>query len=407
MIRRIRWTGARPVVLANDACLHGARTGIGHYLSAVARHWPRDARVELAGFYCRDLVGHERMSQSRLPDLNDVPSIRLSPLASVAPATRWRDRSRVVRAVKPLWQAVKASRLERKFRRDGYCGLFEPNCLTTCQAQPSITTMQDLSVLLMPDTHPADRVDLWQRQFHQAVRRTRQWITLSQATADSLIDFAGVPADSIHVIPAASRWPPLPDSWSAEEIRRRLALPKRYLLYLGTIEPRKNLVRLLDAYARQPSSWRRATPLIFAGLPGWGSSDFWDALKSHDMSAEVQTTGYVTDAQAAAILAGATALAYPSLFEGFGLPVVEAMAFGVPVVASCIPSIVEVAGRAGLLVDPRDTERWRAALEEICEPGHPRRTRIAEGRRQASRFSWDAAARRHHDLFCQVALTGT
>lgn len=405
MIRKIQWAATRPIVLANDACLNGARTGIGHYLSAVARHWPRDARLDLAGFHCRDLIAQERALQNGWPDLDRIPTICFAPLARIEPATRLRDRSRVLSAIKPLWQSFKAWRLERAFRRERCRGLFEPNCLTTCDAEPSITTMQDLSVLLMPETHPADRVDLWRRQFQTAVRRTRHWVTLSQATANNLIDYARVPADSITVIPAASRWPQLPESWSLDAVRHRLSLPQRYLLYLGTIEPRKNLSRVLDAYSELPTSWRRATPLILAGLPGWGSAEFWNSLRSHRVADEVQTTGYLTDSQAAALLAGATALAYPSLFEGFGLPVVEAMTFGVPVVASRIPSIVEVAGKAGLLVDPMDTDGWQAALQEICEPGPQRRTRVADGLRQSSRFSWSTAARQHHDLFCRLTLS--
>lgn len=401
MIQKIaRTPSLQTAVLANDECLLRQRTGIGHYLASLARHWPSDADVRILGLYSPSIVDRERANANHLlPPPGDLPAIRLGRLASVKPTRRWLDRVPFLDLAKTVLRSSQSRRAATLFDR-GQCSVyFEPSCLALRFGGPVIATMQDLSVIKMPSTHPRDRVRFWQKEIDAAIQRTTHWITLSQATADDLVAFASIRRSDVSVIPAASRWHCIPNSWDPGVLRATLGLPDRYLLYLGTIEPRKNLLRLLDAYGTKPHSWRRATPLIFAGLPGWGDAAFWHQLQNHPMASEVQTTGYITDAQAAGVMRAASAVVYPSLYEGFGLPVVEAMGLGVPVVASNIPSVIEVANDAAILVDPMDVQGWSEAIERIVEPGRDRTGLVNRGLGRAKCFSWTRAAQIHHDLF--------
>lgn len=406
MIRRVGTRcGVRAAALANDDCLRKRRTGIAHYLAAIARHWPQDAEVELVGLRSPALVAEERArAHDVYPPPESLPPVPMRPLSHIEPARRWVERAPFLDQAKAAWRGWQGARAAAALRK-GRCRLvFEPNCLALDCGGPVLAAMQDLSVVELPHTHPADRVRLWNRELRRAVQRTTHWISLSQATADCLIGYAGLRRSDVTVIPAASRWTQPPSSWAPATLRRRLGVPDRYLLYLGTIEPRKNLVTLLDAYAQKPAAWRARTPLILAGSPGWGSLAFWEQLRSHPVSPEVLATGYLSDVQAAALLAGARALVYPSLYEGFGLPLVEAMTFGSPIVASAIPSLTEVAGDAAILLDPADAGAWSEAIERIAEPGSDREEWVDRGRRRGANYSWPVAAERHHDLFLRYAI---
>jgi alpha-1,3-rhamnosyl/mannosyltransferase len=168
---------------------------------------------------------------------------------------------------------------------------------------------------------------------------------------------------------------------------------------VGTIEPRKNLLNLLDAYARRPKAWRAQVPLILVGMPGWGNEAFWRALREHRVAGEVWMTGYLPDAYAAAVVAGAQGLFYPSFYEGFGLPVLEAMSLGVPVAASTADSVREVCGDAALLVHPDNTHGWSDALARLSETGEERDRLTDAGRGRSAHFRWETVADMYQQLF--------
>jgi alpha-1,3-rhamnosyl/mannosyltransferase len=259
-----------------------------------------------------------------------------------------------------------------------------------------IATLHDLSVIEHPQWHTPGRVERWRRYLPEAVKRTRQWITVSAFTRDRMIELLGIAQARIAVIPEAAR--PLP-----HPRERAAGFPENYLLFVGTLEPRKNLALLLDAYARLPVASRSACPLVLLGPPGWGPEKFWHSLIDHPMAREVLVSGYLPDDQLAAALAGARALLLPSFYEGFGLPLLEAMAAGCPVACSHIPAFAEVAGDAAALLPPADVDAWTAIMARAIEDAPWRRRLAAAGQAHAAGYSWDHAARRHAALFAQVA----
>jgi glycosyltransferase involved in cell wall biosynthesis len=258
----------------------------------------------------------------------------------------------------------------------------------------AVVTVHDLGYRLFPQAHPpfARRYLDWTTRYSAA--RAAVVLADSQATADDLTRFYGTPPDKIRVVyPGVEAAPPAPLSLYREGERTLPRLPNgewgRYFLFIGTLQPRKNIARLVAAYAR----WRATHPgddtrLVLAGGKGWLYDPAWTAGVDG-----VVMPGYIDDADKPALIAGALALVFPSLYEGFGFPVLEAMHLGVPVICSGTSSLPELAGDAALLVDPLDVESIAAAMSHVSEDAALRETLRTRGYTQAGRFTWDAAGR--------------
>jgi len=228
------------------------------------------------------------------------------------------------------------------------------------------------------------------------VARAARVIAVSRQTAADLETFWGVPAARISVVHngVASRFAPQPPAVVAA-LRERNNLPARYVLYLGTLEPRKNLERLLRGYARwveEGSDDAADVALVLAGAKGWYYDEIFRTVMALGLAERVIFPGFVAAAELPAWYAGATAFVYPSLFEGFGLPVLEAMACGVPVICSRVPSLLEVAGDAAIAVAADDETGFAAALRLVVAQPRLRAELRARGLAQAARFSWRRCA---------------
>jgi glycosyltransferase involved in cell wall biosynthesis len=186
---------------------------------------------------------------------------------------------------------------------------------------------------------------------------------------------------------------PIADATELARIRARYALPDRFILYLGTIEPRKNLVMLLDAYEMLRTRDEAAPPLVLAGRPGWRCEPVLRRGRERGLEGQVRFTDWVADDDLPAIVNAAAAFVYPSLYEGFGLPPLEAMACGTPVLCSNTSSLPEVVGDGGLLLDPHDARAWAAALARVLSDECLRADLRARGLAQARQFSWERTAR--------------
>ena len=247
-------------------------------------------------------------------------------------------------------------------------------------------TVHDLGFRYFPAAHP--RRQRWYLDFttRQSSRRAAVIFADSQATADDLTRLYGTSPDKIRVVyPGVAA----PVAGDVEANRRKYQLPERYFLFVGTLQPRKNITGLVQGYRLWRAFHREDdTGLVLAGGKGWLYDPAWTAGVDG-----VMTTGYVDEADKGALYAGARALVFPSLYEGFGFPVIEAMLCGTPVVASNTSSLPELAGDAALLVDPIDTSAIAEAMGRLTDDEALRRTLIGRGRAQAQRFTWEAAAR--------------
>jgi len=258
---------------------------------------------------------------------------------------------------------------------------------------PLVVTVFDLSFLRYPQMfRPENR--LYLRLFTQlSARRARRIIAISEHTKADLIRWLRIPSERIEVVYCGveESFHPLPE----EEIlafRREKGLPEQYLLYVGTLEPRKNLTLVLRTYARLRTAGTHPPLLVLVGARGWMYGHIFSEIGRLGLESSIRLAGFVPYQELPLWYNGATCFLYPSLYEGFGLPPLEAMACGTPVLSSNAASLPEVVGDAGVLLDPRDEEAWASELARILEKPAWRGELAARGRERARRFRWRRAA---------------
>jgi glycosyltransferase involved in cell wall biosynthesis len=258
-----------------------------------------------------------------------------------------------------------------------------------------VVTIHDLSFVTHPEFHLPANVEHCLRGTRQAIERADALIAVSQSTRRDLIELMHAPAERIVVTPEAAgpELAPVDDPAHLERVRRRYRLPDRFVLFVGAMEPRKNLVRLIEAFAMLKPAIRRETWLVVAGAKGWLDESMHARVESLGLGDRVHLAGYIEGGDLAAVYSLATVFAYPSLWEGFGLPVLEAMACGTPVLTSNVSSLPEVAGTAAVLVSPTDVEAIADGLLRLLEDAALRADLAERGRRQAASFSWERCAR--------------
>lgn len=255
-----------------------------------------------------------------------------------------------------------------------------------------VVTVYDLSFIHYPQRLPAARRAYLRTFTAHSCRRARRVIAISHSTAHDLTATLDIPADKIDIAPPgydAAVFRPLPAD-AVAAFKRVHDLPDRYWLFIGTLEPRKNLPALLEAYARLPRTER--LPLVLGGGKGWDYAPIFETVERLHLADDVRFPGFIADADLPFWYNGAQAFLYPSIFEGFGLPVLEAMACGTPVLVADAGSLPEVAGSAGRCIDPADTDGWTAALRDTHDPAWGAAART-QGFIEAGRYSWAHTAR--------------
>jgi alpha-1,3-rhamnosyl/mannosyltransferase len=258
------------------------------------------------------------------------------------------------------------------------------------------TTIHDMTAWSHPEMHTAGTILADQRFAANIVARARGIITPSESSRKDAIERLGLQPDHVRAIHhgISESYFGSPDPGPARE---RFGLAKPYILFVSTIEPRKNLSRLLDAYEALPQSIRDEFDLVVAGPKGWSSEATMLRLELSGPS--VRYLGYVPEELLPGLTAGATVFAYPSLYEGFGFPIAQAMAAGVPVITSNVSSLPEVAGGAALLVDPLSTAELTSALSKILTSPSLSAELTAKGRERAKHFNWQRCATETWDFF--------
>jgi len=260
----------------------------------------------------------------------------------------------------------------------------------TLPSTRTLLTVHDLSFLHYPDHFVPKLVRYLSRAVPRAIERADCVLADSQATRNDLIELLGAPPDKVEVLYSgvSPRFQPQAEEGEAEHIRTRYGLDERpYVLAVGTVQPRKNYAMLMRAFVRAAAE----AVLVIAGGPGWLCEDIFALADQYPD--QVRMPGFVDDGDLPALYRGAALLAFPSLYEGFGLPVLEAMACATPVLCSNQSSLPEVAGDAALLLDPNDEEAWAGSIRSLLKDPARRQAMAAAGLARAAAFTWEHAAK--------------
>lgn len=269
---------------------------------------------------------------------------------------------------------------------------------------PKVSVVHDIAFVRYPEFLPARNRKFYDKWMHKFIQETDHIITVSEYSKKEIIEVYGVDANKVTVIYNGSpdEYHPLEDKQKIES-RNKFSGGKPYFVNVGAIHPRKNILTLLKAFQLFKENSSSGAQLVLAGRPSWNTEDFFEALEQHPYKSEIHLPGYVPTSEINNLIGGAIAMIYPSWYEGFGLPVLEAMASHVPVISSNTSSLPEVAGDAGILVSPYDPEAFAVAMASIESDESLRINLIQAGREQLSRFSWDEAARQTYSVLEMTA----
>ncbi|QFZ61862.1 glycosyltransferase family 4 protein [Pseudomonas aeruginosa PA99] len=360
-------------IAVNARILQAPRTGIGHYLVELLGALQAHADFEFSLFHGWGWSGD--LPAAALPGYS-----RLSPWLRNLPgayrARRWLEQRRFDSGRPPV---------------DLY---HEPSLWPLDFDGPMLMTLHDLTHLHYPATQPAARLREIERRLARGMEKARLILTDSQAIADEAQAYFGLPRERFVVAPLghAARFRPRDRESLREPLRAHGLVPRGYFLCVGTLEPRKNLSLALRAHGQLPAAVRQRFPLMIVGMPGWESRSLDDELRQALASGTVRLLGYLPDERVAELMSGARALVFPSIYEGFGLPVLEAMASGTPVLLTRLSAMPEVAGEAGSYIDPDDANGLSDMLVRMTEDTVYWECCREAGLRRAEQFSWKRCA---------------
>src|SRR5216110_1104150 len=323
------------------------------------------------GYYTEHLLHH--LAQAAVNDELIVVSNRAIDTTSPLPS-RVRVATPARRVPRLVWMQTLAVTALRQVEADVVH--FTNGILPLMSPVPTVVTIHDMSLRLYPRYHPVRRVLLNRPLVDVAARRADAIITVSESAKRDIVRLYGSQAERVHVVheAAAPSFQPVRDAAVLERVRQRYGLADRFILYVGTIEPRKNLPKLIEGFASRRKSGQLRHQLVCAGPYGWLSRNVEDLIDRLGIEDAVRFTGYVPFEDLAALYSLAEMFVFPSLYEGFGLPVVEAMACGTPVVTGHVAALAEIGGGAIEQVNRLDADTLGDAMVRLADEGQRRET---------------------------------
>ena len=359
-------------VAFNATALLSPMTGIGQYAHHLATGLQQKEDIELDLFYAAGW--RKEIRTEPLPNIVSLKSL----VRRFVPSSY--DLSR-------MFQQKFFTAGARQAMNDIY---HEPNFLAFRFDGPSVITVHDLSWIRHPEMHPVDRVRAMNKHFQPGLERACLILTDSEFVKRELIDVFGIKPERIKpvLLGVEPLFRPQSSTETLAVLRQHQLVHGHYLLAVGTLEPRKNLQVALRAFMKLPADFRKTYPLVLVGMKGWHTSALEKEIAPLVRAGQVRQLGYLPREDLATIIAGATTLIYPSVYEGFGLPPLEAMACAVPVIVSNVSSLPEVVGDTGLMMDPHDVDGLASHIQTLVDSPGLRQALSHKALQRSATFTW-------------------
>lgn len=358
------------------------KTGVGTYLAEVLNHWREGGLGEVLS-----LFSHQELAY---PNTARTPH-------RVVPA-RWGL----------PWYLFQSHRLLRQQEPSVFWGAQNLLPVQLPRQIPAVVTIHDC-VHQFGRRYAPSLLHSWAHRYFlpSAARRARKILVVSRFSAGEVMRCLQVPAAKLEVTPLGVRKEFFSGrEGGTREVEAKYQLARPFILGVGTLEPRKNLKTLLRAFALLPVDFRKRYQLVLAGKRGWGNGELSSDLAASAKSSQLRMIGYVSEDDLPALYAAAEMFVFPSFYEGFGLPVLEALAAGCPVIASTAASLKEIAGSAAIFVDPAGPpSEWTRAMVRVAESADLRKALALAGAEEARKFSWEACAGKTAEVVCSAAGT--
>jgi len=353
------------------------------------------------GYYTLELANHLAAQADEIQVV--------SPKAYLSSLTQQPERPEKLRLVRsrvsPIsrhWWSIGLPRYIRRHGIEVFHGTnFEVPLRRVC---PAVVTIHDLSMLLYPHTQERKRVRRAQRRLPLMARAATMIITPTESARREVHEHLRIPMHRIVAVPEAARscFRRLEEEQTIS-VRSRLGIDQDFLLFVGTVEPRKNLSTLVRAFEEVLRVREKPLLLVIAGRKGWLVDDLYTSLKHSPAAGSIIFTGYLADEDLCALYSSCAAFIYPSVYEGFGLPPLEAMTCGAPVIAGDIPAIKEVVGAAARLISPQSTEDLTRTAIELLASVSTQVALSAAGIKRAEEFSWSRTASATRDVYAEAS----
>ena len=269
-----------------------------------------------------------------------------------------------------------------------------------------ILTVYDLVVELFPETMEEKNRELLRKEMRRSIKRADHIITISNSAKSELVNVLGISEEKIDIISPGVDYDIFNTRVNAEtksRVKHKYSLPDEYILYLGTLEPRKNISTLIKAFIKLKKEKKITEKLVIAGKKGWNYENIYKIIYKNNFENEIIFTGYVDENEKPAIYQMSKLFVFPSLYEGFGIPVLESMASGVPVIVSNTSSLPEVVEDAGILVDPQKVEDIEISIYKVLTNEKLRTELIEKGLEQSKKFTWETSASKLYKIYDKVA----
>lgn len=268
-----------------------------------------------------------------------------------------------------------------------------------------VATIYDLIPIKFPDFFDEKTRRRFNRYFNNVILKADAVIAISNSVKEDILEYFDIPGSKVEVVAPgfdSELYRQIQGKSMIDKIKAKYGIDKKYILFVGTLEERKNLERLIKAYAILPDYLKTDYLLMICGKKGWFFEEIFGAVKELKLEKKVIFTGYVPDEDLSFLMNGAEVFVYPSLYEGFGIPLLEAMACGTPVISSKVSSLPEVVGDAGILINPNNVEELSDAILRVLSNSELRAQLSEKGLRQASKFSWEKTAMKIVEIYNKV-----